>query len=168
MKFTNDIKTLIGLLLVTIIMGVYGFYTNNPIDKNNLIEQEGTLKEVPIRENQGGDMPREYIRFELNENSTKYYLIDCAYDVANKNDILNLSSGCSVIFLIRKEESNQDKAYLFSLRAKYDNTYLLNINDYNKCYTNRWRLLVPLAIILLLVLIYRILVATSIIKTIRK
>lgn len=157
MKLTNDIKTLLGLLIVTVIVGINGYFTNTPINKNILSEVTGTLKEYPYHGDQGGDMPREYIRFKIQEDDKKYYLIDCSYNVANKKDILGLKPGSSLSFFIKKSEKDKEKIYPYSLYLQNSNKYLLSLADYNRCYTKKWKLLIPIAVVIMLILGYRLL-----------
>jgi hypothetical protein len=156
MKYFNKYKTLIGFLLLSIMVCLYAFLRYHPVNTDALILIQGSLYERPYHGDQGGDMPRRYIRINLKEDEKKYYIIDCAYNASDVKEILNLSANSRVILQVKEDEIDQNKLYLFSLFSQNDDSYLLTVEGYNKCYTNKWRLLVPIIILLFIIISYRI------------
>lgn len=109
MKIINNNKTLIGSLLICIVAAWYTYYENTSVSYAELTEITGTLREKPFPGEQGGDMPRKFIRIELNEIDKKFYLIDCAYDMSKKKDILELKPNSYLTLSFKKNDIEKKK-----------------------------------------------------------
>jgi len=162
MKILKNNGTLIGLLLISLIVCIYLYSSNMVVLNLDLIKVAGTLKAKPYLGSEGGDMSVEYIRFELNEYDNIYYLNNCAYDMCKKKEVLGLNADNQLEIYIKNDQLEKKNQNIYSLST--EDKQLLTLEDYNSCYVNRWKYLVPIMIVLMLILLVRILINMGIIK----
>ncbi|MEN7549999.1 hypothetical protein AAG747_18890 [Rapidithrix thailandica] len=155
MKIINKNSTVIGLLLISLISCLYGYYIKNPLEKNELKTIIGTLREKPFLGESGGDMPSQFIRVRIQEDDKNYDLIDCSFDACKAAEVLKLNPGKQIIISIKHSDVHRRTVDVFALSTNHN--FLLKLEDYNKCNANRWRMFVPFIIITALILLYRIL-----------
>jgi len=135
---------IIGCLLLAIVMYIYLDSNNNPVSNSELICVDGKLKEKPFHQ-EGFDI-QSYIRINLNDDNRNYELTDCAYDASTKESILNLQPGNDLKIFIKQEDKNNSKVNVFALIC--NGSKVLNLDDFNQCYTTRGQKFKPLIIIL--------------------
>jgi hypothetical protein len=130
-------KEIGALLLLAILVSIYTYHKNTPVEESELLLIEGTLREKPFYGEQGGDMPEPYIRITINENEKRYFLMWCSYSAAQTDKVLGLTKNSSIEFWIKKEDKNKRKADIFRLISNEEK--YLHLGNYNYCYTHKWR-----------------------------
>lgn len=154
MAFFKQNNGLVGLLVVALLVGLYTFFNNIPVSQEDLISITANLAEKPFLGQQGGDMPRNFIRIRLEGDETVYDLIDCAYSSSRDSNILSLDIETPLIVTFRPMDSESRVIELYELSV-LDGENLLTLSDYNRCYANRWKMMAPFAVGLFLLLLYK-------------
>ncbi len=167
MKILESNMNLLGLVLIALIVMFYSYNTDKPILEGDLILVEGSLGSKPKLITQGGDMPYYEIELKLKNNNKDFSLANCGYDLVNKNQILDINVGQQIHCQVNKSEyREEDDVKIYSLRI--DNKVIFKLADFNRCYVNYWKHLIPIVIIILLILFYRILKGIGFIERIKR
>lgn len=152
MNFISKNRALLGLIIIAFFVATYSFITYDPLSESELTILKGKLREKPFLGEQGGDMPYYVINIRLIGSDRRYDLIDCAFDMSRSQEILNFKPKDSVVLYVREDNSNRLKVY----QLKKGGEFFLSLSDYNKCYTNKWKLLIPIFCILISIFFYRL------------
>ena len=147
--------TLLGLILISFLTIFYTKSTRKTIKDNELIEIEGELLSKPRKSSTGGDMPNYFIHIKLKNTDKDFYLENCGYDMVDKSYVLGLESDKKVFLKVNRNNYLYNrKLDIYSLTT-IDNLKVLDLYDYNLCYINYWRYLIPISLLLILIIAYR-------------
>ena len=155
MDFLRLNSKLLGLAFVVVMVGVYTYSNSPPVTGKSIVTVEGILGQKPFLGQQGGDMPRNFIRLRLDSNKASFDLIDCAYNVARDSAIMALEIGTKIRASYIPTTSDSKRVDLVELSV-IDGKNLLTLSDYNRCYTKKWKLMVPIALGLFTLLLYKL------------
>lgn len=145
-------STILFLLVATVIISVITYFKNQPLLDDEIISINGTLRNYPFLGEQGGDTPEPFIRIEINESSSNYYIMWCAYDVAKTEDILKLVPGSTITIFFKEIDKDKNAIDIYGLNN--GNLELLKIDNYNQCYTHNWRQLLPFIYVMALIIFF--------------
>jgi hypothetical protein len=153
---------LIGSILLLSLLFLYSKYFIEPINDSDLKIVKGTIKKNPSIGEQGGEAQHFSIDININEDNKDYSIMGCSYEMSKQKKILDLKPGDTIIFQIKMNSLYKKNINIFSLYSK--NEYLLTLENVNKCYTNQWRVTIPIIFLLIVFFIFRLLLHFSIIK----
>jgi hypothetical protein len=156
LRIPESYKTLIGLILLGFIVMVYSYYSNKPIIRDNLTEISGQLQNNPRLITWGGDMPEYEIELNLtNYEKKEFSLVDCGYQLTEEKYILGLPKGTMIkLFADRHEFTTDNDVEIYCLYV--NGKMVFSLNDYNKCSFNYWKRVLPMVLIILILLIFRV------------
>jgi hypothetical protein len=132
-KYINILLLLVFSLFIT----WYTYNKNKPVLDDELLAFSGILLEKPFQGEQGGDMPEPFIRIKLKDVNKNFYFMLCSYDASRIEELLELKKGMKIHLFISKKDVKKRDVDVYQLIA--NNEFILDVNDYNNCYTNRWR-----------------------------
>ena len=158
MNLTNENKVLAGLLLISLLVCLFAYFTFTPLSVSGLKKIEGTLLEKPVSGEQGGEIPEKFIRIRLNEDDKDYYLKNCAFNAAQTNKILKLEPGSRIMLFIRKSSDRKKDPEV--LQFATGNDVLLSLDDYNRCKRSKWKMLIPFILIFMILMLGRLVIGT--------
>lgn len=150
-------KELLGYLLIFLMTISFTYYTNKPINEDNLTFVEGKLVDDPHLGHFGGDMPRYYIEIKLLGVDNPFYIIDCAYSGSEQQQILSLKTGNNIKIGVKRALLKKNMVHVFTLYSYDQNKFYLTLDNYNYCHVNSWKILLPFIVITLFLIIFQIL-----------
>lgn len=156
MKIHRSDKLISAFVLIFIAVGVYVYFFQKPIEKKDLIIVEGELFATPEIIDQSEGLQYYAIRWQLKGNDKEFYLRDCAFETANRDSILSLSAATTVkMWVLGNEYENEKTINVYSLIVRKNESFL-DLDEFNQCYANYWKRLLPLIILVAGILVYSI------------
>ena len=169
MNILQSNNTLIALILICLVVGIYSYYANMPIELKDLKTIKGELVDKPKLIEQGEGMQYYFIELRLKDNNKRFYFKNCAYNLVNDDSVLKLAPGLHIELTVNRydyEDKEKLDIYSFSIKEKED---ILSLDDYNSCHVNYWKKIMPFIVILIGLLLYRILLRKELIgKSVKK
>lgn len=156
MAFLKSQRTLIGLILICLLVCIYGYYSDNPISQHDLITIKSKLSCKPELQQSGGDMPYYWIEFNTESENKVFCIKKCAYDLVNKDEILNMNSGIDVVIMVNNNEYKETAKKLEVYSLVINGKKQFDLNDFNNCHINYWRKLIPILLILMGIFLYKL------------
>jgi len=149
MKLSLEEMTWFGLALLSLILGGYQYLTHEPISAATSLEIEGNLRDKPVKHTQGGDMPYHYVTFQVDNRNETFRLKNCSYQLTDIERLLDLDKGALMNIIVDKKElRTEDKVPVYSLSAG-DMQLGFALAQFNRCYVDYWKRIVPLGIVFL-------------------
>ncbi len=156
--------TLTGLIIICLVAGIYVYYTKLPIEIKDLRTIKGELVDKPKLIEQGEGMQYYFIELRLKDNNKRFCLRDCAYDLVDDDSVLKLAPGLHIELTVNRydyEDKEKLDIYSFAIKDKED---ILSLDDYNSCYVNYWKKIMPFIVMLIGLLFYRIFLSRGLIE----
>lgn len=101
-------------------------------------------------------MPEYEIELNLtNYEKKEFSLVDCGYQLTEEKYILGLPKGTMIkLFADRHEFTTDNDVEIYCLYV--NGKMVFSLNDYNKCSFNYWKRVLPMVLIILILLIFRV------------
>ena len=155
MKKYKKYQTFFGLLVLSVLAALFTYRENKPLRINQLAKVNVTLKEKPRKGEEGGGMTESFIEILIEKSKKKFYLNSCSYYSAQRKKILQLEPGREVTLLISKWDIKKKRINVYEFEV--NGTKLLSLEDYNYCYTKKWRIFIPFIYVFLSIIVIMVL-----------
>lgn len=164
MKILQSNITLIILILVGIVVGIYSYVSNRPYEPGELTTLQAQLDKTPVLHELGEGTQYYNIEVELKGIDKRFFFRDCAYDLVDVKKVLNLKNGSAVELTVESDEyAKKEKLDIYSF-ADEEEGEILSLDDYNSCHASVWRYTMPFIVLIGIILLYRLLIMLRLLK----
>lgn len=140
----SEILEYIGIILFLIIVATYYYYHPDIINASDSIDIAVELSSKPKYEEPNGDNVSD-ISFYCKGYDKDFSISHCALQLIQKNDILKLNKGDSLILTVERSDLLYKKNKLvhhpitICAVTTIQKGEILNLNAYNRCQRNSWK-----------------------------
>lgn len=156
--------TIIILILVCVVVGIYSYVINRPYEPGELTTLQAQLAKIPVLHELGEGTQYYNIEIKLKGIDKRFFLRDCAYDLIDVGKVLSLENGSAVELTVKSDEYDEkEKLDIYSFTDEEEGE-ILSLDDYNSCHASIWRYTRPFIVFLGIILLYRLLIMLKLLK----